>query len=108
MPLRETHGSRTTARRQSPDSFAAPSAACAPPTKNGATMGGDIEQIDAVHQNGNYQDNPGHPGGGTVTSSIARPELRIRPLPRRHRRRCQSGPPAWCHDPRALLSGPFT
>ena len=36
--------------------------------KNGSTISGDIKQIVAVHQDGNYQDNPGHPGGGTVTS----------------------------------------
>jgi len=36
--------------------------------KNGSTLSGDIKQIVVVHQDGNYQDNPGHPGGGTVTS----------------------------------------
>ncbi len=36
--------------------------------KNGSTISGDIKQIIVVHQDGNYQDNPGHAGGGTVTS----------------------------------------
>ena len=36
--------------------------------KNGSTISGDIKQIIVVHQDGNYQDNPGHPGSGTVTS----------------------------------------
>jgi hypothetical protein len=36
--------------------------------KNGNNISGNIKQIVVVHQDGNYQDNPGHPGGGTVTS----------------------------------------
>ena len=36
--------------------------------KDGNVLSGDIRQIVAVHQDGNYQDNPGHAGGGTVTS----------------------------------------
>ena len=36
--------------------------------KNGNDISGDIKQIVVVHQDGNYQDNPGHAGGGTVTS----------------------------------------
>jgi len=36
--------------------------------KDGSNISGDIKQIIDVHQDGNYQDNPGHPGGGTVTS----------------------------------------
>jgi len=35
--------------------------------KNGSTLSGDIKEIVVVHQDGNYQDNPGHAGGGTVT-----------------------------------------
>ena len=38
--------------------------------KNGNAISGDITQIVAVHQDGNYQDNPGHAGGGTVTSIV--------------------------------------
>jgi hypothetical protein len=38
--------------------------------KNGNAISGNIKQIVAVHQDGNYQDNPGHPGGGTVTSIV--------------------------------------
>jgi hypothetical protein len=36
--------------------------------KNGNAISGNIKQIIVVHQDGNYQDNPGHPGSGTVTS----------------------------------------
>ena len=36
--------------------------------KKGSAISGNIKQIVVVHQDGNYQDNPGHPGGGTVTS----------------------------------------
>jgi hypothetical protein len=36
--------------------------------KNGNSISGNIKQIVVVHQDGNYQDNPGHAGGGTVTS----------------------------------------
>ena len=36
--------------------------------KNGNDISGDIKQILVVHQDGNYQDNPGHAGGGTVTT----------------------------------------
>ena len=35
--------------------------------KNGNNISGDIKEIVIVHQDGNYQDNPGHAGGGTVT-----------------------------------------
>jgi len=35
--------------------------------KNGNDISGDIKEIVIVHQDGNYQDNPGHAGGGTVT-----------------------------------------
>jgi len=35
--------------------------------KNGNAISGDIKEIVIVHQDGNYQDNPGHAGGGTVT-----------------------------------------
>jgi len=41
--------------------------------KNGNTISGDIKQIVAVHQDGNYQDNPGHAGGGTVTAIVCPP-----------------------------------
>ncbi len=39
-------------------------------TKSGNTLGGNIVQIVIVHQDGNYSDNPGHAGGGTVTSVV--------------------------------------
>jgi hypothetical protein len=38
--------------------------------KNGNTISGDIKQIVIVHQDGNYDDNPGHAGGGTVTQIL--------------------------------------
>jgi hypothetical protein len=34
--------------------------------KNGNVISGDIKQILLVHQDGNYDDNPGHAGGGPV------------------------------------------
>jgi len=38
--------------------------------KDGNVLSGDIRQIVVVHQDGNYQDNPGHAGGGTVTTIL--------------------------------------
>ena len=38
--------------------------------KNGNTISGDIKQIVIVHQDGNYDDNPGHAGGGPVTQIL--------------------------------------
>lgn len=35
--------------------------------KNGSTLSGDIKEIVVVHQDGKYEGNPGHPGGGPVT-----------------------------------------
>jgi hypothetical protein len=36
--------------------------------KNGSSISGNIKEIIVVHQDGNYEGNPGHAGGGTVTS----------------------------------------
>jgi hypothetical protein len=38
--------------------------------KNGNVLSGDIKQIVLVHQDGNYDDNPGHAGGGPVTTVL--------------------------------------
>jgi len=38
--------------------------------KNGNAISGDIQQILLVHQDGHYNDNPGHEGNGTVTSVL--------------------------------------
>lgn len=35
--------------------------------KSGNGISGNIKEIVIVHQDGNYMDNPGHPGGGPVT-----------------------------------------
>ncbi|HEY6830766.1 MAG TPA: hypothetical protein VI259_28155, partial [Gemmatimonadaceae bacterium] len=42
--------------------------------KNGSTLSGDIKEIVVVHQDGNYQDNPGHAGGGPVTHILCSSE----------------------------------
>ena len=38
--------------------------------KNGNLISGDIKQIVLVHHDGNYDDNPGHAGGGPVTTVL--------------------------------------
>jgi len=38
--------------------------------KNGNNISGDIRQIVMVHQDGHYNDNPGHAGNGPVTSIV--------------------------------------
>jgi hypothetical protein len=38
--------------------------------KNGNVLSGDIKQIVLVHHDGNYDDNPGHAGGGPVTTVL--------------------------------------
>ncbi len=40
--------------------------------KDGSKISGDIKEIVIVHQDGNYQDNPGHAGGGAVTHIYCR------------------------------------
>jgi hypothetical protein len=42
--------------------------------KDGNGISGNIKEIVIVHQDGNYQDNPGHAGGGTVTHIICSPD----------------------------------
>jgi hypothetical protein len=38
--------------------------------KQGSAISGDIQQILLVHQDGHYNDNPGHEGNGTVISVL--------------------------------------